>query len=51
MTQYKIKAYHKGLLRKSQIVTSKRMAEAVKRVYMQEYGFKNNEIDIIKVIK
>lgn len=51
MAQYKIKAYYKGLLRKTQVVTGKRMAEAVKHVFMQNYGFKGNEIDIIKVTK
>lgn len=51
MAQYKIKAYYKGLLRKTQIVTGKRMAEAVKRVFMQDYGFKSNEIEVTKITK
>ena len=51
MAQYKIKVYYKGLLRKSQVVTGKRMAEAVKRVFMQDHGFKSNEIEITKVTK
>lgn len=51
MAQYKIKVYYKGLLRKTQVVTGKRMAEAVKRVFMQDHGFKSNEIEITKVTK
>lgn len=51
MAQYKIKAYYKGLLRKTQIVTGKRMAEAAKRVFMQDYVFKSNEIEVTKITK
>ena len=49
MKQYNVKAYYKGLLRMSQQVNGKKMAEAVKRVFMKNYGFTSEEIDIVRV--
>lgn len=48
MNNYKVKAYYNGLLRMEIPATGKRMAEATKRVLKKDYGFKNNEIDIVK---
>lgn len=48
MRQYKVKAYYKGLLRKEIPATGRRMAEAMKRVLKKDYGFKDNEIDIVR---
>lgn len=49
MKQYKVKAYYKTLLRMQTVVTGKRTAEAVKRVYIKDYGFNAADIDIIKL--
>lgn len=49
MKQYKVKAYNKGLLRMSQIVMGKKMAEAVKRIYVYEYGFSTKDVDIVRI--
>lgn len=49
MNSYKVKAYYKGLLRMEIVAKGMKMAQAYKRVYMQDYGFQAAEIDIIKM--
>lgn len=49
MNTYKVKAYFNGLLRMQAEAKGMRQAQAVKRVYINEYGFLNNEIDIVKI--
>lgn len=49
MNAYKVKAYFNGLLRMQAEAKGMRQAQAFKRVYISDYGFKKDEIDIIKV--
>lgn len=49
MNTYKVKAYYGDLLRMQSEAKGMRMAQAIKRVYMKDYGFKNDEVKITKV--
>lgn len=49
MKQYKVKAYSKGLLQMSKIVSGKKMAEAIKRIYVYECGFAAKDVDIVRI--
>lgn len=50
MSTYKVKAYFNGLLRMQAEAKGMRQAKAFKRVFMRDYGFLKNEIDIIKAV-
>lgn len=49
MNKYIVKAYYGDLLRMQSQADGKKMAQAMKRVYMKDYGFKNEEVVITKI--
>ena len=49
MNTYKVKAYYGDLLRMQSEAKGMRMTQAIKRVYMNDYGFKNDEVVITKI--
>lgn len=49
MNKYNVKAYYGDLLRMQSQADGMKMAKAMKRVYMKDYGFKNEEVVITKV--